>query len=86
MSFRDSLGMIQCLFYVNELPGGEGHHDGGMKGRDGAAVLANPMLAAVGGGAGRARSSCGEQPRKTVDHPGASAEGHAESDARRTRT
>jgi transketolase C-terminal domain/subunit len=29
---------------VNELPGGEGHHDGGMKGRDGAAVLANPML------------------------------------------
>jgi transketolase N-terminal domain/subunit/transketolase C-terminal domain/subunit len=45
MSFRDSLGMIQCVFYVNGLPGGEGQHDGGMKGRDGAATLANPMLA-----------------------------------------
>ena len=45
MSFRDPLGMIECLFYVNDLPGGEGQHDGGMKGRDGAAVLANPMLA-----------------------------------------
>src|SRR5262245_42298007 len=45
MSFRDSLGMIECMFYVNNLPGGEGQHDGGMKGRDGAATLANPMLA-----------------------------------------
>jgi transketolase N-terminal domain/subunit/transketolase C-terminal domain/subunit len=45
MSFRDPHAMIECLFLVNELPGGEGHHDGGMKGRDGAAVLANPMLA-----------------------------------------
>src|SRR5262249_26725849 len=44
MSFRDSLGMIECVFYVNNLPGGEGQHDGGMKGRDGAAALANPML------------------------------------------
>jgi transketolase N-terminal domain/subunit/transketolase C-terminal domain/subunit len=44
MSFRDPHAMLECLFYVNGLPGGEGHHDGGMKGRDGQAVLANPML------------------------------------------
>ena len=44
MSFRDPHAMLECLFYVNELPGGEAHHDGGMKGRDRAAVLANPML------------------------------------------
>jgi transketolase N-terminal domain/subunit/transketolase C-terminal domain/subunit len=44
MSFRDVRSMIQCVFYVNELPGGEAHHDGGMKGRDGATVLAHPML------------------------------------------
>ena len=44
MSYRDPHAMLECLFYVNELPGGEGHHDGGMKGRDGAATLANPML------------------------------------------
>ncbi|HUQ87778.1 MAG TPA: thiamine pyrophosphate-dependent enzyme [Vicinamibacterales bacterium] len=46
MSYRDPHAMLECLFYVNELPGGEGHHDGGMKGRDHAAVLANPMLQA----------------------------------------
>lgn len=45
MSFRDPQAMLQCLFLVNRLPGGEGHHDGGMKGRDGDQVLANPMLA-----------------------------------------
>ena len=44
MSYRDPHAMLECLFYVNELPGGEAHHDGGMKGRDGAATLANPML------------------------------------------
>ena len=48
MSFRDPHAMLECLFLVNGLPGGEGHHDGGMKGRDGAAVLANPMLALTG--------------------------------------
>ena len=46
MSYRDPHAMLECLFLVNELPGGEGHHDGGMKGRDGAAVLTNPMLQA----------------------------------------
>jgi transketolase N-terminal domain/subunit/transketolase C-terminal domain/subunit len=44
MSFRDAHAMCECLFYVNNLPGGEGHHDGGMKGKDEAAVLANPLL------------------------------------------
>ena len=44
MSFRDVGSMIECLFLVNELPGGEGHHDGSLKGRDEAQVLANPML------------------------------------------
>jgi transketolase N-terminal domain/subunit/transketolase C-terminal domain/subunit len=45
MSFRDVVAMLQCLFYVNDLPGGEAHHDGGMKGRDAQAVLSNRMLA-----------------------------------------
>lgn len=44
MSFRDAHPMVECLFYVNGLPGGEGHHDGGMKGRDEAAVLAHPLM------------------------------------------
>ena len=44
MSFRDIVSMLQCLFYVNDLPGGEAHHDGGMKGRDPQPVLANRML------------------------------------------
>jgi len=44
MSFRDVHAMLECVFYVNNLPGGEGHHDGGMKGRDGQATLAGPML------------------------------------------
>ena len=44
MSFRDPHAMLECLFYVNNLAGGEGHHDGGMKGRDGQATLSNPML------------------------------------------
>jgi transketolase N-terminal domain/subunit/transketolase C-terminal domain/subunit len=48
MSFRDAHAMCECLFYVNNLPGGEGHHDGGMKGRDEGAVLANPLLALSG--------------------------------------
>lgn len=45
MSYRDAEAMTQCLFYVNGLAGGEAHHDGGMKGRDEASVLGNPMLA-----------------------------------------
>ncbi|HMO01570.1 MAG TPA: thiamine pyrophosphate-dependent enzyme [Oligoflexia bacterium] len=44
MSFRDTEAMLQCLFYVNNLPGGEAHHDGGMKGRNSEEVLAGKML------------------------------------------
>jgi transketolase len=44
MSFRDVTAMLQCLFYVNDLPGGVDHHDGGMKGRDAATVLSNRLL------------------------------------------
>ncbi len=44
MSYRDVECMLECLFYVNDLPGGKGHHDGHMKGRDLDTVLANPML------------------------------------------
>lgn len=45
MSYRDAEAMTQCVFYVNGLAGGEAHHDGGMKGRDEASVLGNPLLA-----------------------------------------
>src|SRR5260370_40051077 len=44
MSYRDVTAVLQCLFYVNDLPGGEAHHDGGMKGRDPGPVLSNRML------------------------------------------
>lgn len=44
MSYRDVPSMIECVFLVNDLPGGAGHHDGHMKGRDLEKVLANPML------------------------------------------
>jgi transketolase N-terminal domain/subunit/transketolase C-terminal domain/subunit len=46
MSYRDLPSMLECLFYVNGLPGGKPHHDGHMKGRDLDALLANPMLQA----------------------------------------
>jgi len=44
MSYRDVICMLECLFLVNGLPGGKGHHDGHMKGRDPDEVLSNPML------------------------------------------
>ncbi len=44
MSYRDVHSMIECFFYVNGLAGGEAHHDGGMKGREEAPVLAHPMM------------------------------------------
>ena len=44
MSYRDVTSMIECVFLVNDLAGGKGHHDGHMKGRDAEKVLANPML------------------------------------------
>lgn len=44
MSYRDVVSMLECIFLVNDLPGGKDHHDGSMKGRDEAAVLGNPMM------------------------------------------
>ena len=44
MSYRDIEPMLECVFLVNELEGGKGHHDGHMKGRDEDQVLGNPML------------------------------------------
>ncbi len=44
MSYRDLESMLECIFLVNSLPGGAGHHDGHMKGRDVNQVLGNPML------------------------------------------
>jgi transketolase N-terminal domain/subunit len=49
MSYRDAIAMLECLFYVNDLPGGVDHHDGGMKGRDAQVVLSNRMLALTDG-------------------------------------
>lgn len=65
MSFRDVRAMCQCLFYVNNLPGGEGHHDGGMKGRDEAAVLANPLLQ-ITGAESAALAGLRSRPARTV--------------------
>lgn len=48
MSFRDTGPLFECLFYVNGLEGGEGHHDGHMKDRDLDTVLSNPMLVSNG--------------------------------------
>jgi len=44
MSYRDVGPMLECLFLVNDLPGGEGHHDGHMKGRDEKEVLSGSMF------------------------------------------
>ncbi len=44
MSFRDLNPMIECLFFVNNLPGGKYHHDGHMKDRDCGQALQSPLL------------------------------------------
>jgi transketolase len=44
MSYRDVEAMLECVFLVNELPGGKGHHDGHLQGRDAEALLAGPMF------------------------------------------
>ena len=49
MSYRDVEPMLECLFLVNDLPGGAGHHDGGMKDRNEADVLASSMFHATSG-------------------------------------
>jgi len=44
MSYRDVESMLDCVFLVNSLAGGRGHHDGHMMGRDAGKVLAGSML------------------------------------------
>ena len=44
MSYRDVVPMLECIFLVNDLAGGKGHHDGHMKGRDEAEILGHSML------------------------------------------
>ena len=66
MSFRDVRAMLQCLFYVNDLPGGEAHHDGGMKGRDAQAVLSNRMLQITPAETSRLEALRAAKPRSVV--------------------
>jgi deoxyxylulose-5-phosphate synthase len=68
MSYRDPHAMLECLFYVNELPAGEAHHDGGMKGRDHAAALANPMLQ-MSAEEKAALAELQSQPKRVVSQP-----------------
>ena len=64
MSFRDVQAMLQCLFYVNDLPGGEAHHDGGMKGRDAPGrCCRTAMLALTAGRDRRASTHCARSRR-----------------------
>jgi transketolase N-terminal domain/subunit/transketolase C-terminal domain/subunit len=65
MSFRDVVGMLMCLFYVNDLPGGEGQHDGGMKGRDPQAVLGTPLMTLTADETA-ALDALSRQPKRTV--------------------
>jgi transketolase N-terminal domain/subunit/transketolase C-terminal domain/subunit len=66
MSYRDVFAMLECLFYVNDLPGGVDHHDGGMKGRDPQTVLSNRMLALTPGEQGRLDALHKAPPRTVV--------------------
>ena len=85
MSFRDAHAMMECVFYVNGLPGGEAHHDGGMKGKDAAKVLGNPMLQLTGRRNRRAGSACGRKPPRVVVTEARPARGTAEPRADRCR-
>lgn len=69
MSYRDAHAMLECVFYVNNLPGGEGHHDGGMKGRDAQKTLSNPMLQLTDEER-RALERLRQQPPRTVESVG----------------
>jgi len=66
MSYRDVIAMLQCLFYVNDLPGGEAHHDGGMKGRDLQTVVSNRMLALTPAEAARLETLNKKAPRIVI--------------------
>ena len=47
MSFRDIGPMLECLFLVNDLPGGKNHHDGSMQNRSESDVLGGAMFEAT---------------------------------------
>ena len=66
MSYRDVIAMLECLFYVNDLPGGVDHHDGGMKGRDAQAVLSNRMLALTAAETARLEELKKQPPRTVI--------------------
>jgi transketolase N-terminal domain/subunit/transketolase C-terminal domain/subunit len=66
MSFRDVGPMLECLFLVNDLPGGAGHHDGHMKGRSEEEVLSNPMFRMTGAQVEALKRLRGQAPRKVV--------------------
>ena len=65
MSYGDVEAMLECIFLVNKLPGGKGHHDGHMKGRDVDAVLKSPMLIS-NGAQKRALSGLRRRAKRTV--------------------
>ena len=66
MSFRDVVAMLQCLFYVNDLPGGEAHHDGGMKGRDPQAGARRSRMLALTADETAALDALRGEPKRTV--------------------
>lgn len=65
MSYGDVEAMLECILLVNNLPGGKGHHDGHMKGRDVESVLSNPMLT-LSGAHKRALSALQRRAKRTV--------------------
>lgn len=65
MSFGDVESMVECIFLVNHLPGGKGHHDGHMKDRDVESVLSNPMLQ-INAAERRALSDLQRRTKRTV--------------------
>ncbi len=65
MSYGDLEAMLECIFFVNDLPGGKAHHDGHMKGRDVEAVLKNPLLKASGAQR-RALAALNKRNKRTV--------------------
>lgn len=66
MSFRDVGPMLECLFLVNGLPGGAGHHDGHMKGRSAEEVLSSPMFRMTEAQAEALRRLRTQTPRQVV--------------------
>ena len=75
MSFRDVVAMLQCLFYVNDLPGGEAHHDGGMKGRDAQRRAREPDAAADRRGDARGSTRCARSRRASSSRTARPAKG-----------